>query len=141
MYEDLELKQNQIRRNIRAKKSASKKQSDFDTRDVTMGSANEASHQSMPVHHKKASKSVAIVKGTFKQILATDDKKQKSRRIDIFKEFKDNVYIKGNELLLHDSSVASLFSGKKVEEKKKEKPKKVRKAGKLINLEDIVSNG
>ena len=26
------------------------------------------------------------------------------------KELKDNVYIKGNELLLHDSSVASLIS-------------------------------
>jgi hypothetical protein len=62
-------------------------------------------------------------------------------RFDIIKELKDNVYIKGNELLLHDSSVASFFSGMKVEEKKKEKHKKIKKVGRLINLEDIVSNG
>ena len=128
---------------MRAKKVASKKVSDFDSRDATMRSVNETSQQSIPevVHHKKASKSVAVVKGTFKQILNTDDKKQRPKRFDIFKELKDNVYIKGNELLLQDSSVASLFSGMKVEEKKKEKHKKIKKVGRLINLEDIVSNG
>ena len=45
---------------MRTKKATSKKQSDFDTRDVTIGSVNEASNQSMPTHHKKASKSVAV---------------------------------------------------------------------------------
>ena len=143
IYEDLELKQNQIRRNMRAKKVASKKQSDFVSSNATMISMNETSQQSIPevVHHKKASKSVAVVKGTFKQILNTEDKKQRPKRFDFFKEFKDNVYIKGNELMMQDSSVASLFSGMKVEEKKKEKHKKIKKVGRLINLEDIVSNG
>ena len=51
---------------MRTKKATSKKHSDFDTRDATMGSTNEASNQSIPIHHKKASKSVAVAKGTLR---------------------------------------------------------------------------
>ena len=61
---------------MRTKKSTSKKQSDFDTRDATIRSANEASNQSIPIHHKKASESVAVAKGTFRQILDIVDKKK-----------------------------------------------------------------
>ena len=58
IYEDLEYKQNQLRKNIKAK--ASKKQSDVDTRHATIGSPNEQAC------HKKASKSVAVPKGSFR---------------------------------------------------------------------------
>ena len=67
---------------MRTKKATSKNQSDFDTRDATMRSANEASNQSIPIHNKKASKSVAVAKGTFRQILDKVDKK-KPNHIDL----------------------------------------------------------
>ena len=51
---------------MRTKKATSKKHSDFDTRDATMGSANEASNYSISIHHTKANKSVAVAKATFR---------------------------------------------------------------------------